>query len=69
MVPITVTSTSSSSTDFEPEGVAHLDAKPARPSRLVSELQASRTASVLASMLARGRETTWDTGDEDEAKT
>ena len=37
--------------------------------RPASELQASRTASVLASMLARGRETTWDTGDEDEVET
>ena len=40
---------------------------PAR--RPTTELQAARTASVLASLLERGRETAWDTGDEDEAET
>ena len=52
--------------DYSPAS-ALLGNKPAR--RLTSELHASRTASVLASMLERGRETAWDTGDEDEAET
>ena len=46
---------------------ALLGNKPAR--RPTSELHASRTAFVLASLLERGRETAWDTGDEDEAET
>ena len=46
---------------------ALLGNKPAR--RPTTELQAARTASVLASLLERGRETAWDTGDEDEAET
>ena len=46
---------------------ALLGNRPAR--RPTTELQAARTASVLASLLERGRETAWDTGDEDEAET
>ena len=46
---------------------ALLGNKPAR--RPTTELHAARTASVLASLLERGRETAWDTGDEDEAET
>ena len=66
-VPTTPTTTMTTGKRKLPSASALLGNKP--PRRLVSELQASRTASVLASMLARGRETTWDTGDEDEAET
>ena len=66
-VPTTPTTTMAAGKRKLSLASALLGTKPAR--QLVSELEASRTASVQASMLARGRETTWDTGDEDEAET